>query len=133
MKASTVASALSCVLAAAASAFWLVVPAYTTARSLAVTASSGVPASSEGMTEIHRSLVAVNGWRVAWFLAIPVVIACVGFAVRRRFALIPAAVLLWLFVLATGFSIGLLYVPAAGAMAVAAVTAATETCVPHAR
>ena len=120
MRARTVAGAASLVLAAAASTVWLVVPAY---NSVTVSASTTAPARA---TEIHRTLVAVYGWHVAWFLAIPVAVAGLGLAVRRPWALIPAATLLWLFVLATGFSIGLLYLPAAGAMIVAAVLATAE-------
>ena len=120
MRPGTVAGAASLVLAAAASTVWLVVPAYT---AVTVSASTTAPART---TEIHQTLLAVNGWRVTWFLAIPVVIAAFAVAVRRRWALIPAATLLWLFVLATGFSIGLLYLPAAGAMIVAAVLETTD-------
>jgi hypothetical protein len=125
MRARTVAAAASVVLAIAASTVWLVAPAYSS-----VTVRASATASAR-MTEVHRTLAAVNGWRVVWFLAIPVVAAGLGLAVRRRWALIPAATLLWLFVLATGFSIGLFYVPAAGAMIVAA--ALETTAKPRAR
>lgn len=116
----TLAVIASLVLAAAASTVWLLAPAH---NSVTVSASTTGPAQA---TEIHRTLLAVYGWHVAWFLAIPVVVAAFALVARRGWALIPAAALLWLFVLATGFSIGLLYVPAAGAMIVAALLETTD-------
>jgi hypothetical protein len=117
-----VAATVSFALALAASVAWMLVPASTSVSTVAST--SGV---QHGPTVTHETLVAATGWRVLWVLAVPVAIAGIGLAARRRWALMPGAVLLWLFVVATGFSIGLSYLPAAAAMVVAAAISVSES------
>ena len=83
-----------------------------------MSSSGAVTSSSDSAT-----LIAENGAWVILLLCVPVALAVLGLvgAARRRRALVwvPAAVLL-VFVLLGGFSIGLLYLPAALALLVAA-------------
>lgn len=71
-----------------------------------------------------ETLLADGGWPRTAFLLAPAAISAVPLALSHtrlgRPASVVAAVLTWLFVIATGFSIGLLYVPAAVALVVAA-------------
>ncbi len=62
-----------------------------------------------------RTLLAVNGPKTFGVLAIPVVIA-LGL-LTLRWLKIPAAIGMFAFVLVTGFSIGLFYLPSAVLMA----------------
>lgn len=107
------------VLALAASVALLVVPTYTT-ECLGVAEYGGSEGTQcpEGTT--HETLLAASGPHVLWLLAAPPMAVLVALIARRRIARVLAAVLLVMFVLITGFSIGDLYLPAAIAMAVSA-------------
>jgi hypothetical protein len=118
---SAMAAAGSFGLAVLATLVWLFLPALTTGTT--VWSTDGRSHSAV----VRQTLVEAVGWQVVRFLAVPVVVAGLGLAIRRRWALIPAAAVLWLFVLVTGFSIGLFYLPAAVAMAAAAAISAAET------
>lgn len=94
-------AAASVALAAAVSHAWLVVPAYS--------GSGGA-----------RTLIQVNGARVVFPLIVPVLVALPAVIWPGRGTAVASASLLGLFVLVTGFSIGLFYLPALAAMIVAA-------------
>ncbi len=119
----TLLVALSLVLALLASGVLLVVPPYTgVSASEAFTPGGAVV---QRTNEIRRAtLVEVNGPRVLRVLAVPVVLAALPLAANwtrlRTAARALAALLLTGFALVTGFSIGLFYLPTAGAMVAAA-------------
>ena len=130
-RSSTVAGALSVILALAASlwlAFW-------------PTFYQGVEAKpdSQGTVRTSASLIEVNGYWVALLLLIPVVLAVAGLlagraADYRRFkgklaVWAPAAMSL-LFCFAGLFSIGLFYIPSAGALVATAVLASRRPGTP---
>ena len=88
----------SFVLAAATSLAWLVIPAYNTGA----------------------TLIEVNGAWAIFPLTIPVLLALPPMIWPRRAAAVASASLLGAFVLVSGGSIGLFYLPALAAMIVAA-------------
>ena len=108
----------SLVLAAVASALFLVVPTYE--GSCIGVADHGPGASSCPGGVSRATLLEENGPHVLWVLAVPVVLAAIGALVRPRGARVAVAVALAAFSLLLGFSIGAAYVPAAVAMAIAA-------------
>lgn len=85
----------------------------------------------------RETLLAEGGWPRTAFLLAPAAISAVPLALARtrlgRPASVVAAVLTWLFVIATGFSIGLLYVPVAVALVVAAAIDASVDKAPDGR
>jgi hypothetical protein len=96
------ATALATIPAAAAAIFLLVAPVY----------SNG------------RTLIQVNGWIALLPLSFPVIVAVTALVLSRsvlaRRARWLAAMVLLGFVVLTGFSIGVFYLPAAAAMVAAA-------------
>ena len=96
----------SLVLAVATSLALLVVPVYT---------------SGSGGT---ATLIEVNGTRAVFPLIVPVLLALAPVIRPRRAAAIASASLLGAFVLVSGGSVGLFYLPALVAMIVAACRAA---------
>ena len=100
---------------------------------LAMPVYSGVSTSRDtagafSMTTVRSSLIEVNGWDALIPIFVPVAI-CIGAAVvwsprRARIARVGAAILLYAFVVVTGFSIGLLYLPSVLAMTIAALARA---------
>jgi len=92
-------------------------------------------ASSDGHTD-RATLVEVNGTRVLYVLAVPVVITLIGFlSARTRFAppvLVGVGVLMWIGTVLASFTIGFLYLPADLAIVVAIVFAivAVPSCRP---
>ncbi len=99
------ATVASLVLATAAAAFFFIVPVYT----------GSFPNGRYSATLLH-----VNGMRVLIPLLFPVVLALAALTFRKRAVRIVAGILMGGFVIIGGFSIGLLYVPAAIAMLLAA-------------
>jgi hypothetical protein len=97
----------------------LVVP---TGREESVSVSSSGEATRSSRS---TTLVQSEGWNALVPLAVPVVLAGVPPAFRRRrwrgVALVAASVLLLAFVVLSAASIGLFYLPVAGAMASAAI------------
>jgi hypothetical protein len=69
---------------------------------------------------MHRTLLQVNGDRALIAVLVPALIALAPVFVQTRRCRIGAAVLLAAFVLLSGFTIGMFYIPAAIAMAIAA-------------
>ena len=123
----TLLVALSLVLALLASGVLLVVPTYTGVRASVRASEAVTPGGAvvQRTNEIRRAtLVEVNGPRVLRVLAVPVVLAALPLAANwtrlRTAARALAALLLTGFALVTGFSIGLFYLPTAGAMVAAA-------------
>jgi len=94
-----------------ASVYFLVVPSYTSVTFSED--SAGVPTNVES----HQTLLQVNGPAVLLPLAVPVLLAAIphAFAGRRWSGAITSAMamLLSAFVLVTGFSIGIAYLPSA--------------------
>lgn len=125
---SSIASALSLILALSASLFLALWPcSYEGVEATAVVSPGvGLPQrASEAVPVRHlcASLIDVNGPRVLTVLALPVGIAGVGVLLAHfglRKALWLTAVLLLLFCLIGAFSIGLFYLPSAVALLVAA-------------
>jgi hypothetical protein len=99
-------TAISVILAVAASVGWLIIPAYTIE-------------GTHGTT--HATLIEVNGGGAVAALAFPVLVALTPLLVPRRSLRIGAAAVLGAFTFVSGFSIGLFYFPSAVAMLVAAV------------
>jgi len=94
-------------LAIAAAVFLLVWPAYS---------------GSDGVRTTHATLLAVNGpWAIVPVM-FPVLVAVLPFLSRRRALRVVATILLGGFVIISGLSIGLFYLPAAVAMLLAACT-----------
>jgi hypothetical protein len=83
------------------------------------------------VAKTSASLIEQNGMDVLGLLALPVVIAAVGFATSfwrataGKVALWTSAVLLALFALGTGFTVGMFYLPAGFTLVLAAVVART--------
>ena len=107
-------------LALIPSAVLLVVPVYA-ALTESETTSSGSPASSMS----RGTLIQANGLWVLAVLFLPVVLTAAGLAARastqRRSVIRAGALLLTAFVVLAGFSVGLLYLPSAVALWVAAI------------
>lgn len=117
MPASGWAALVAVILAAAAGLFLAFYPVYQGVSESV--SSSGAIASSSG----SATLVAENGAWVILLLCVPLALAALGLlgAVRGRRALVWApAVVLLVFALLAGFSIGLLYIPTALALLAAA-------------
>jgi hypothetical protein len=139
-KASAVGATVSLVLAAAAASFLLFAPC--TYRGVRATEEVGVGGGSSHQEEFCASLIEANGVGVVIPVAIPVALAAIGAlssmvgiraAVSRvgvrmlvlrlgmRTVVWISAVLSLLFSVATGFSIGLFYMPASLGLLVAAI------------
>lgn len=119
------AASTSFVTALVVSVALLFVPVYaTTIESKSFPSTGGIISNSMGF---RRTLLQVNGERILLPLAVPVVTAVLPLLFRRsrgRAVLeASAATLLAAFTVIGGFSIGLLYLPSAGAMLVAALLA----------
>jgi hypothetical protein len=84
-------------LAVAAAIFLMVWPVY-----------EGV--GSGGVT--HATVIRINGWWASVPVMFPVLVALVPLVVRRQAVRIVAAVVMGAFVLISGFTIGLFYLPA---------------------
>jgi hypothetical protein len=112
-------AALAGVVLAVAAGIWLAVdPSFYQGVSTTTSASGVVTTVSSG-----ASLIAENGAWVIGVLCVPVALAAFGLycAVARRRVLLWAAGLVLLgFVLLSGFTIGLFYVPAAVLVLIAA-------------
>ena len=80
----------------------------------------------DGVRASNKTLLEVNGLWAAVPVGFPVVVAAAALAFRRRAVTIAAAVVLGLFCLIAGFSIGMFYVPAAVTMVVAACVTKTD-------
>jgi hypothetical protein len=108
------AATVAVALAAAATAWLLLWPC----------SYSGARSHPDGTTtQTCTSLVAVNGWRVAWLLAIPVAITALGLlsAIRGRRAItLTLALLMLASCVVAILSIGIFYLPSAVALLVAA-------------
>ena len=79
--------------------------------------------SSSGVFRMRSSSVSmfqVNGAWVLIVVSVPVLVALIAVLVRHRVARIVAAVLLWIGCVLGVFSVGLLFVPAAILMTIAA-------------
>ncbi len=111
--------ALAAALLAVGAGLWLVfLPVYQ-GVSETVSSSGAVTGSSDSATLIDQ-----NGSWVVFPLCIPVILAALGFFATKRESRVLAWVLaaaLCGFVLLTGFSIGLFFAPAAGALLLAAI------------
>lgn len=106
------------VLAFAASMILLIVPSYGTE---CLGAADYGPAGTRCLGGTAGvTLLDANGPHVLWLLAAPPAIALVALVTRRRIARTLAAVVLVLFVVITGFSIGYAYLPSAIVMVIAA-------------
>lgn len=109
----------------AALALMLLPTATESTVSAVVSSATGQGESITRSSEVrHRTLVDVEGLDVIPVLFIPVVLAASPLAVRRtRFAwrsTMVAAAILWVLCVLAAMSIGLFYVPVAGAMLLAA-------------
>jgi hypothetical protein len=98
-------TAISFGLAIAAAVFLLVYPVY-----------SGF----DGERPTHSTLLRVNGAWVIVPVMFPVVVAMVPLLIRKQAARIVATVVMGTFVLISGFSIGMFYLPAGILMLLAA-------------
>ncbi len=111
------AALVALLLTVAAGVFLVFYPAYQGVSGGA--SSSGVVTSSSQ----SATLIAVNGFGIVVALCVPIALAALGLlaAARRRRVLVwvPGAVLLG-FVVLTGFTIGLFYLPAAIALLLSA-------------
>src|SRR5688500_13194316 len=121
---STLFAILALVLALAAALVLLLAPFYTGVQTTAV-GRPGQNASSPPVVEVRSAtLLEVNGPGVLLPLVLPIALPALaltsGQSRFRRPAFIVGALLLAVFCLVSGFSIGLFYVPAALAMAAAA-------------
>ena len=115
-----IAATVSLVLAVVAAAYLLL--AQCAYRGISV--STSIPGGPGTETQVCRSLIEVSGLSVARWILLPVVI--VGFAVflmraRMRVGVWVLTILLLAFCVLTGFSIGLLFFPAALALLVSAI------------
>ena len=83
------------------------------------TVSPGGTSTEQTVETVRQSIVEVNGLGVLWLLILPVVPSAIGLWASFRqtksgkITLWASAVVLFLFSFVTGFSIGLLYMPAA--------------------
>ncbi len=111
-------TALSLILAVAASVLLLVVPTYRT-NSESVDESGSGPAR-RSITEGYATELAVNGPRVLLVLAFPILIALVPLLVPLRGVRAGATLVLGGFCLVGKFSVGLFYLPSAVTMFLAA-------------
>lgn len=117
------AALISLVLAMAGTACLLLLPVVTeVGGSIMMGARRGVLETS---TVRHKTLIESQGWSAAVVLLIPVALAAAPVMLHqtryRRTASAVNALLLTIFVVLTGFSIGVFYVPAAAAMVAAVV------------
>ena len=69
--------------------------------------------------DLNKTLLEVNGWWAVIPLLIPVLIAIGPLIVRKQVMRVIAAVVMGAFVLVSGFSIGLFYLPACVLMVLA--------------
>ena len=65
-----------------------------------------------GERPTHATLQQINGWWAVVPVMFPVVVAPVPVVVRRQWVRIVAAIVMGAFVLISGFSIGMFYLPA---------------------
>ncbi len=90
---------------------------------------SELSANGEVIRNTSASLIEENGAGILVWLFFPAILSLIGFlgsfrqAGASRLAMWAAAILLLMFALATGFSIGMFYLPSALALMVAAATA----------
>ena len=117
-------TAISVILAVAASFYWLVMPAHTGEKSDVTGWSSGAPHMQVSRT--HATLLEVTGSRVILALAFPVLVALTPLLFPHRSLRIGAAAVLGVFTIVSGFSIGLLYLPCAATMLAAALSRKSE-------
>lgn len=112
-----VATVAALVLSVASVLYLLIAPAYSGISTYQDT--DGVTR----MTTTSMSLLEANGWRLLIPVLVPVAICAFAVLARKsdqaRGFRVTATVLLWAFVVLTGFSIGMLYLPSALAMTVA--------------
>lgn len=112
----------SLALAVVAAAYLLLVPTYAAESTTATLGRTG-PGSSVS-TRSETTLLEAEGWSVLIPLLIPVILSAAPLLLNEtRYAAatrLVAAVLLLSFVVLTGFSIGLFYLPSAAAMLLAA-------------
>lgn len=113
-------ASVAVLLALIASVALALAPTTTTHAAFQVVGPEGVPPTPAEVRVTHRSLYDSQGSDVLIPLSIPVVLATIAFLVRRWLgALVPVLALLWVFSMLGAFSIGLFYIPALVAMAVA--------------
>lgn len=112
------------VLAVAASLFLALWPTY---RGETVSAGSG---GQEQVVRTTATLIEINGYRVISLLVLPIVLTVAGLLSIRmmdyrslwgKIAIWAPTIILWVFVAAGSFSIGLLYLPAAVVLLVSAI------------
>jgi hypothetical protein len=117
-------AAPSFLLAILISILLLVIPAYTgiTVRQIPVNRKSSFPAQPETPVRTVRpaTLTEVNGPKIYYILAIPVVIAAVPLLLRARKFRVVSAVVLTAWVLIGILSVGFYYLPSAVMMILAA-------------
>jgi hypothetical protein len=114
----------SLAFAAAASVVLVVVPSYR--QETLTTFADDDPSTATTVATSSRTVVDVHGPRALVVLAVPVFLAALPLAAPRawlRSTTTVAAILLVAFVLVTGFSVGLAYIPAAALMSLAAARA----------
>ena len=120
---STLLAALAALLALAASAFLLLTPFYTGTHTT-TSSGAGQPTAARVVESRSATLLEVNGPAVLIPLTIPIALPALALAATRsrfrRLAYAIAALLLLVFCLLSGFSIGMYYVPAALAMLISA-------------
>jgi hypothetical protein len=109
------ATFISLFLALAASCLLLVMPTYN-GETRSVDAQGHVT-----VTRTQATLLQVNGRSALISLGVPVLIALIPVLIQKRSVRIGAAILLCVFAIIGGFSIGLFYVPSGLTMIVAAV------------
>lgn len=74
----------------------------------------------DGERSTHSTLIHVNGWWVIVPVLFPALIVLVPLLIRKQTVRIVAAIVMGAFVLISGFSIGLFYLPAGIVMLLAA-------------
>ncbi len=117
-------AAVSFLLAVLSSILLLVVPAYTGITARQAPADRNSPFSAQPETPVrtvrHATLAEVNGPRIYYILAIPVIVAGVPLLLRANKFRVLAAVLLTAWVLIGILSVGFYYLPSAVMMILAA-------------
>lgn len=126
---STLAAAMSLVLAAGASLFFALYPVMTgTSHSVTITADS---AMIEQAKTRKATLLETEGWQAVPALTIPVLLTALPSFLRRtrcrRMSRWGSAMGLVAFAVAGSLSVGLFYVPSALAMCLAAVCSPSES------
>jgi hypothetical protein len=88
------------------------------------TSATGSPGSDVVVRTEHVSTFEVDGWWVLVVVSVPVLISLLALLIGRRWALVTAAVALWVCCILGIVSVGLFFIPSAVAMTVAAAGAA---------